>query len=446
MTTAEFALFVGLAQATDQGRATDYIDRLINAGISRYWFSNAALASIFQTAVQIRRSSQPITFMALFMGSGLSARQQMLWAKKWQEARDKEPVTDVAWLANAVRTDAAVRQLQEMVGTAQEYMRDNPRDILVWLPSVIQAMRSILETGQCYDPRPSVIWETGYVPRVVARLKTFEALNDILAGGLWDGALAVWGTPTSQGKSTLAYTMIAHAVASGLKTVLFSREASAAEATARVVQAYGGFTASEVEAKQGNTPEAHERLLRSLRELDRYVAIYDRHSATLGDFAEIVHWEKPILVLIDHIGLYGVDEADKGLQVMGKRDPLGELADRLLDLSRTEHCTIIVTSQFSFEEQAKLYKTHDLNPPQYYGSMRIAAAADFCYIAMRHWAMMGQEWIKCKKCRPDSKYEGQTWTFGYDARSRSYFELRQGGNPLLSGSHDDIPNNTDEEP
>lgn len=426
MTSAEYALFIGLVHATENGGADTYVDTLLDQGISRYWLSNKAVAAIFQTAIQARRVKEPVTFIGLFLESGLSPQQQSLWAKKWQEARKHEPISPNGRLVEQVRKDAAAREVGEIIRETQSYMRNNSRDILVWLPTVVQSLRGILKTGQRYDPRPSVIWRDGYVPQVVAKFnETMGVFNEILGGGLWDGCLAVYGTPTSQGKSTFAYTMVAHAVASGHKTVLFSREASAAEATARIVQAYGGFSRAEVESKQGNGPERHRALIRGLRELDRYVSIYDRQSAALGDFGQIVHWERPLLVIIDHIGLYGIDTSTKGLQVMGKRDPLGELAEVLRDLSRQEHCTIIVTSQFSSQEQAKLLSTHDLNPPRYYGSMRIAAAADFCYIAMRDWTRLNRAWIKCKKDRAEGVLVGREWYLGYDGRTRSYYQIKK---------------------
>lgn len=425
MGAAEYALFVGLVQAVDSGRANTYIDALIDAGVSRYWLSNKSLAAIFQTAIQTRRAKEAVTFIKLLIESELAVRQQTLWAKKWQDARKHEAVSPNGHLIEQVRKDAAAREVTDVLRTTQAYMQNNPRDILVWLPTVIQSLRGILETGQRYDPRPSAIWESGYVPQIVAKFnETMDVFNEMLGGGLWNGCLAVYGAPTSQGKSTFAYTMIAHAVAGGHKTVLFSREASAAEATARIVQAYGGFSRTEVESKQGSTPERHRALMRGLRELDRYVSIYDRQSAALGDFGEIVHWEQPKLAIVDHLALYGMGFSAKGLQVMGKRDPLGETAEMLRDLSRKERCTIVATSPFSSQEQSNLLSTHDLNPPRYYGSMRIAAAADFCYIAMRDWRKLNQAWIKCKKDRAEGSLVGREWYLGYDGRTRSYYQIR----------------------
>lgn len=419
---AEFALFVGLVHAVEAGQADAFIDKLLSLGISRYWFGNKSLSALIQTAIQQRRGGSPITFIGLFTASGLEDHQATIWAKKWADCRGRDPVPDLKQLVKRVRRDAAMRELREMVAATQEMMRDDPRQILVWLPTIIQGLRGILQTARHYSPLPSVIWAEGRIPKVVARFHKMPTFNTMLNGGLWNGCLAIYGTPTSQGKSTFAYTMIAHAVASGHKTVLLSREATAAEATARILQAYGGFSKWEVENKQGVNQESHTKLLRHIRELDRFLAIYDRHSSDLGDFAEIIHWEQPILVVIDHIGLYGIDRAD-GLTVMGKRDPLGEMAEWLLDISRDEECTILATSQFSSEEQRILYKSHDLNPPRYYGSSRIANAADFCYIAMRYWMGKGQHWIKCKKDRGEGKIMNRVFHLKYSGYTRSYYEL-----------------------
>jgi len=322
-----------------------------------------------------------------------------------------------------IHKDAALREVNEIVGMTEDLSRRNPADVLVWLPTIIQALRSIQASGHHYNPSPSAIWASGYVPKITTRFHRMDTFNEMLDGGLWDGCLAVYGTPTSHGKSTFAYTMIAHAVASGHKTVLLSREASAAEATARIAQAYGGFTRWEVENKRGHDQESHEGLRRAIRELDRFLAIYDRHSAALGDFAEIIHWEQPLLVVIDHLGLYGVDQTTKGLIVMGKRDPLGELADVLLDISRVEKCTIIATSQFSSDEQRKLYRDRDLDPPRFYGSMRIAAAADFCFVSMRDLKVKNRQWIRCKKDRPEGVLANRDFYLGYNPETRSYYEI-----------------------
>lgn len=422
ISVSEYAIFVGLAQAVNAGRAEVYVDALVKAGISRYWMSSDALASIVQTAINKRQVGQHIGFIDLLVSADLTPGQQALWAGKWAEAQDKDPIEGVLEYTKQLRRDAALREVQDVMTAIKDYSDTNPRDVLRWLPTVIQTLRAIQVTGQRYDPTPSVIWETGYVPRVVGQFSKSPTLNTMLGGGLWDGCLVLYGTPTSQGKSTFAYTTIAHAVVSGHKTVLFSREASAAEATARIVQAYGGFTRSEVENKQGSSPSRHQALRRTLRELDRYLSIYDRHSAALGDFAEIVHWEQPLLVIIDHLGLYGIGDPRAGLQIMGKRDPLGDLSDTLLDLSREEHCTIIATSQFSAGEQKTLLKDHDLNPPTYYGSARIMMAADIAYIAMRYWQQPGLQWHRCKKDRMEGKMLNRVWYLRYVPEWRCYYE------------------------
>jgi len=250
----------------------------------------------------------------------------------------------------------------------------------------------------------------------------------MFGGGLWDGRLIVYGSPTNQGKSTFAYTTIAHAVAAGYKTVLFSREATAAQATARIMQAYGHFTRWEVENKRGSTPEAAEGMHRALRELDRYLTIYDRRSTALGDLGEVLHWEQPMYAVIDHLGLYGAEGQQQRLEVMGKFDPLGDFADWLHDVAEVERCTILATSQFSAAEQRKLYQEHDLNPPQFYGSARVAMAADIAIIAKHYWKPVSDDngrpimlqWNLCKKDKAEGTMVGNIWYLRYDGRSRSY--------------------------
>lgn len=400
---------------------------MVKAGISRYWFSSDALAAIVQTAINKRQAGDHIDFIGLMVSSDLSPSQQALWATKWAEAQEKDPIESVLDYVKQLRRDAALREVQDVMGAIKDYSATNPRDVLIWLPTVIQTLRAIQVTGQRYDPKPSAIWETGYVPRVVSQFDKSPTLNEMFGGGLWDGCLVLYGTPTSQGKSTFAYTVIAHAAFSGHKTVLFSREASAAEATARIVQIYGAFTRSEVENKQGSTPERHQRLRRTLRELDRHLSIYDRHSAALGDFREIIHWERPALAVIDHIGLYGMDSPRAGLQIMGMHDPVGALSEILLDITRQEHLTILATSQFSSDEQKNLYRNHDLNPPKYYGSGRILMSADIAYIAMRYWKMPDLQWNLCKKGRSEGRMLNRVWYMKYVPQWRCYYEYEPPG-------------------
>lgn len=427
ISAAEYAIFIGLAQSVQDGRAGVYVDALVKAGISRYWFSSDALASIIQTAINKRQVGEPLGFIDLLVSADLTPGQQALWAGKWAEAQDKDPIEGILEYTKQLRRDAALREVQDVMGAIKDYSVTKPRDVLLWLPTVIQTLRAIQVTGQQYDPKPSAIWETGYVPRVVGRFSKSPTLNQMFGGGLWDGCLMLYGTPTSQGKSTFTYTVIAHAVVSGHKVVLFSREASAIEATARIVQAYGGFTRSEVENKQGGSPQRHQALRRTLRELDRYLSIYDRHSAALGDFGEIIHWEQPALAVVDHIGLYGATDPRAGLQIMGKRDPLGDLAEYLFDITREEHLTILATSQFSAGVQLLLHKDHDLNPVVYYSSTRIANAADIAYIAMRYWKMPDLQWHRCKKDRMEGKMLNRVWYSKYVPEWRCYYEYEPAG-------------------
>lgn len=420
-TTSEFALFIGLAQAVESSKADQYLQRLDNSGISRHWFSSKSLSSIMETALRKWRQGSTISFIDLFVTSNLDTKDQVFWASKWSKCKEMEQVNgDLNRIVGRVKRDAALREVQEMVQTTRSYMKDNPDGVLTWLPSVVQTMRSILSNGQKYDPRPSSIWRDSFVPRVTYPFVSgFTALNEMFGGGLWNGQFFVYGTPSNQGKSTFVYTVIAHTMASGLKTTLFSREASAAECMARIMQAYGGFTREEVELKQGNTPERQDQMIQALSTLDQYLTIYDQHSAGLGDIGEIVHWEQPTLAIIDHLGLFG-DEKTTRLSVMGKRDTMGDLAEFLRDLSRSESCTVLATSQFAAGAQKTLITEHDLNPTVYYGTSRIYNAADIALIAMRDWNTPGKEWIKCKKDRAEGILRERIWRVQYDAATRSY--------------------------
>lgn len=390
------------------------------------------MSAMIEQAINVRRSGGTVNFIDLMVSSGLSAGQQALWATKWAEARDKDPIENIVEYTKQLRKDAALREVQDVLTTTNSYVKNSPQDVLVWLPTAIQTLRSIQTTGQRYDPTPSVIWRDGYVPKVVAKFHKSPTLNEMFGGGLSDGCLMLYGTPTSQGKSTFAYYVIAHAVASGHKAVLFSREASGPEATARIVQVYGGFTRGEVENKQGSTPERQQALGRSLRELDRYLTIYDRHSAALGDFREVIHWERPMLAVVDHIGLYGADNPRAGLQIMGKHDPVGALSEILLDVTREEHLTILATSQFSSSEQKNLHQFHDLNPPTYYGSGRVLMSADLGYIAQRYWLPTTRDGRtirlqhnRCKKDRVEGSLVDHVWYLEYIPQWRTYGEYTQ---------------------
>ena len=152
--------------------------------------------------------------------------------------------------ANIVLKMSALRKLvsvgTQMVGMAQNYDGDDPREIVDAMLPDIRAIGEGRGVGLVGVSDVAVEWmqglqdiENGVVP--IKAGFTLKSLNRSFRGGAVPGDLVVIGAGTSQGKSILLNDMIRKACMDNIPTCLFTCEMTNTQYFARTVSAHSGI-------------------------------------------------------------------------------------------------------------------------------------------------------------------------------------------------------------
>jgi len=168
--------------------------------------------------------------------------------------------------ARIVQRKSELRKLMsagtQMVGMAQNYDGDDPREIVDAMLPRIRAIGDGRGVGLVKVTEVASEWmrglqdiENGVVP--IKAGFTLSSLNRAFRGGAVPGDLIVIGAGTSQGKSILLNDMIRKACRDDIPTCLFTCEMTNAQYLARTISAQGGI---ELEAfdpmiEDGQSPD-----------------------------------------------------------------------------------------------------------------------------------------------------------------------------------------------
>lgn len=191
-----------------------------------------------------------------------------------------------------------------------ELLKSDPDNITGWLPGQVRKLNSLVQHGSVYDPRPSSHFKRP-IPQIVRKFGNF--LDDIMRGGIYSGAVIVVVAAPSGGKSTTAYTLAANCATIGSKCVLITGEELESTVVMRALMAMTGHSREKVLAFQAMyigesyngitvvTDHEYSNLKSALDRLDVYLTVYDKSAMELGRIDDIVAWEQPELLIIDHI-------------------------------------------------------------------------------------------------------------------------------------------------
>lgn len=326
--------------------------------------------------------------------------------KDWDRAEelwDRSQSVTVDWkaLIPSLRDHEALRAIDKVWAEYQVWKRKNPREVRQFLPTLIHMLSSVAEETATHDPRPSKIRERmKYSGKPISTgLKT---LDEALHGGYRPGELYVFGAPSGHGKTAMAGSLAAYAVAGAIPTVFFSLELDDRAILTRIRCAFAAVTWEEVSPGPPLSAEAAERLAEADKVIDEWLRIYDfrtrspeqidtRIALHVNEFGAVG------LVLVDHIGL--VRGEDLAKSKLTQASYIGEMTYSLRNSALRHDTTIVTFSQLSEEQSALFKKKRNLSHVTYKGSGDIFNAADYGFIFMRDPDEVNMGFFRKKKDR-----------------------------------------------
>ena len=198
-------------------------------------------------------------------------------------------------------------QAEPIQSEINKLLRNDPDGISKWLPEEVRKLNSLIQRGSVYDPRPSSHFRQP-IPQVVRTFNNF--LDDLMRGGVYSGAMLIVVAAPSGGKSTTAYTLAANCAKIGSKCVLITGEELESAVVMRALMAMTGHSREKVIAFQSAytgktgaqiTEHEYDTIKTALDRLDLHLTVYDKASMDIGRIDDIVAWEKPEVLIIDHI-------------------------------------------------------------------------------------------------------------------------------------------------
>lgn len=417
---AERSVWLGLAQATEGGEAKKVLDALRKRGLKREWFGNRTLRVAIGGAMTLHLQGRDTSLLSIMshINSGLTGQEWGSLATAWRQAMTLDPIPIEQYIPSLKR-HCTMRAVEGILLDLQDARREEPQNVETWLPHFVQRFQGALKEGKDYDPTPSKIWRQSSPTKVVGStgLKT---IDEALRGGIRNGMLVVWVSPTKSGKSRMTYTMAANGVAEKYPIAIISTEARPFDVVAGVLQAYAGFDDYEIENKQGRDRGRHELMGEAIQYLDRYLYVWDASMGTQEGIEEVLYWVKPYHMILDHM-MPMVVQTGSGGRNARRNQQIYEFSLFLEAASVRHGCTITVFAQLSAQNEARLKKYHDLPNLPAFGSSGPGHAASIGILSMRHWdqpqTMFGRVKLDRIKGLMDT-----TFILRHDPESHTFYE------------------------
>jgi hypothetical protein len=277
------------------------IGKLIERGFKPEWVSST-IRPYVRAAASLHLRGHEITPLAVELLAGSSDRWPEVERLFGAGGVEPEEAVDSA-MANHMRLT-----YEPVHAEINNLLTVKPEEIAKWLPERSREINSICQRGSVYDPTPSKHFRSP-IPQIVKTFNNF--LDGLLRGGIYNGALAVLVAAPSGGKSTTAYTLVAACVDIKAKVVLITGEELESTVVARVLMAMTGMTMEKVLAfhsllnhekpDTAITEAEYATLETALNRLDRHFVVYDKAAMELGAIDDIIAWESPYMLIIDHI-------------------------------------------------------------------------------------------------------------------------------------------------
>lgn len=396
-----------LFYAVAQGQIKDVIE----SGVLR-WRLTEPYNKLLKACQILNLRSQEITLLNIASECEMQDSEWSEFRAMWKEAKstgkvDWKPAADR--IVKRCMREEGLNSLEE-----SERLLQSSADPRTTLATAITRLSSLVDNGSIYNATPSFHFLEGVMGEVSGS-SGLRSLDAMLGGGLWTQALIGIGFPSSHGKSTLTYTLLAGSVRQRRKCVLFTFETNTTTAVARVLSALTGVPMSDCLRRKGSTEENQALMNEGLTAMDKHFRIYDLSFNNRERMEQIIRLENPSLGVIDHI-----DIPEIGVQKnYSKSDPTGDMADACLQWTIKYGFTMAVNSQFSNTKQAELKKNHDLTQVDFFGSSRVFNALDFAIIGIRHWYLSNTQYIRCKKNRKTGIVDTDA-TLHYNPYTQSY--------------------------
>lgn len=395
------------------------LDALRESGCKPDWFANQPIRKAIQAAMQLRLKGQDVSLLSI-MSRCNSTISNAEWSKLtalWQAGESGGAINWQQYIPS-LKEFALLRAFDKQMAEANNRRNKEPHKVRTWLPAMMMGLRSILQEGSVYDPRPSSIWNEGYIPQVIGSLG-METLDKVYRGGLWDGLLAVWGIPSGHGKSRLTYTMAAWGVAKSQRVAVISLEALPIEVVGGILGIYGGFSDSEIRQKRGCDSERDAKMGQALAALDEQLFVFDHQYGDKPHIEEILDWVRPHHLIIDHLTL-----AVKARKYMKEHEVIADLVQWLLQVSREYRLTITAMSQLPADVSREFKDKGNVKHMRFFGSSRVLQATDIAVLARRDPTVPQQMDIILKKDRPKGTGLDARFHLRHDPTTRSFYEER----------------------
>ncbi len=269
---------------------------------------------------------------------------------------------DAAMAVQAARAAFKVRETSRIMAEMQIHMETEPADVEVWLPDLQDQLRTLNETGEVYDARPSTIYKDD-VPAIMFTCLITE-LNKILRGGYRSGMLGIFCGVSGHGKSTILYTFAVDVLRQGRTVSFISNERTRRVVLNRILRGCSGLTEAEIDLRKGNTPERQKILEEWMHVLDERLRIYDRHYKTTT-MARIFKNDKSDVGILDYLMM------QEGMLPAGRHDdPTGDMAYFLMQTANELGLTILSAAQMSDKHAEAFLKNQAAAPQIAYGTAR----------------------------------------------------------------------------
>lgn len=336
---------------------------------------------------------QEITVLNLFSECNLSKDEWKDIRELWSEAKTSGKVD---WRPAAQRIVAKSMKTQglDTIEDAERKLQSSP-DPRETLATTITKLSALVDNGTVYNSTPSFHYKEGVMGEVTGSTG-LKSLDRLMGGGLWSQAVVGVAFPSSHGKSTLSYSVLAQAVKQAKRSVLFTFETNTTTAVARILSSLTGIHMSVCLKRKGTNADEQAVMDEGLERIDKYFKIYDLSFNNPSKMEQVIRLEDPELAVVDHIDCLDPNSASKNAS---RNDAVGDVADASLQWTIKYGMTIFLNSQLSNAKQAELKRNHDLVQVDLFGSSRVFNAMDFVIIGLRHWAIPNTQYLRLKKNR-----------------------------------------------
>lgn len=377
-----------ILSAIAQGSISD----VTASGVFR-WKFDPPYDELLKACQLLNVRGQQISLLNLFSECNLEASEWAGIRELWQEAKTAAKL-DWRPAAQRIVSKSMKEQGLNVVEDAERKLQSSP-DPRETLTSTITKLSALVDNATVYNSTPSFHYKEGVMGEVTGSTG-LRSLDRLLGGGLWSQAVVGVAFPSSHGKSTLSYSVLAKAVEQAKRSVLFTFETNTTTAVARILSALTGIPMSVCLKRKGRGAEEQAVMDTALDKIDKYFKIYDLSFNNPSKMEQVIRLEDPEIGVVDHIDCLDPNSASKNAS---RNDAVGDVADASLQWTIKYGMTMFLNSQLSNAKQAELKRNHDLVQVDLFGSSRVFNAMDFVVIGLRHWAIPNTQYLRLKKNR-----------------------------------------------